>query len=351
MSDEQLYLEVVKTNPENHTAWFGLGMIYQQTNRYDKALEAFTKSYEITKDPHTAIWMANMNLGLGNWYQGFRQDYERWNWKDYKDQGAKVDAPRWTGEPLNGYSITLYGEAGEGDTIRGLRNIHCLQFLYPQAEIIYLSSPQFDELVRYSFPIKVIGPHELLPNTTFKSSILDIPMYLGHTWDNNYRPDRYLFAPRIKELYWRDRLATLPKKKNLGMCWFSKGGSKKIDFKLTGETNYISLQKPVKPPDHVLDQVVDWTDDLHSWADTAALISCLDNVFSIDTAVAHLAGALGIPVTCAVGYSNYWPWVHPDVIGDPEYSIWYPSMKLLRAKLLDDAGKEEILLANASGSC
>jgi len=76
--------------------------------------------------------------------------------------------------------------------------------------------------------------------------------------------------------------------------------------------------------------IVDWTDELHDFADTAAMIERLDLVISVDTAVAHLAGALGKPVWNFVRYSGYWPWLAPDAIADPRKSIWYRSMVLYR---------------------
>ena len=76
--------------------------------------------------------------------------------------------------------------------------------------------------------------------------------------------------------------------------------------------------------------VTDHSTALADFADTAALLSLMDLVISVDTAVAHLAGALGKPVWNFVRFSGYWQWLSAEAAGDPEKSIWYPSMKLVR---------------------
>jgi ADP-heptose:LPS heptosyltransferase len=97
--------------------------------------------------------------------------------------------------------------------------------------------------------------------------------------------------------------------------------------------NLISLQKPREkiPADF---PIVDWMDDCHDFADTAGLIEECDLVVSVDTAVAHLAGALGKETYNFVRYSGYWPWLAPSTLSNEHHSIWYSTMCLLRQPAL-----------------
>jgi hypothetical protein len=99
-------------------------------------------------------------------------------------------------------------------------------------------------------------------------------------------------------------------------------------FRLSG-VKFYSLQKGprVDPPGNatIKPELTDWTDELHDFADTAALISNLDLVISVDTAIAHLAGALGKPVWTLLRFAADWRWFR----GRQE-SPWYPTMKLFR---------------------
>lgn len=103
----------------------------------------------------------------------------------------------------------------------------------------------------------------------------------------------------------------------------------------TPGVNFISLQVPPVALNAKI-KLVDWAGEIKDWADTAALIDCLDLVISIDTAVAHLAGALGKPVWNVVRFSVYWPWLAQGVPPSPSYSIWYPSMHLFRQQVMGD---------------
>jgi hypothetical protein len=147
---------------------------------------------------------------------------------------------------------------------------------------------------------------------------------------------------------WLERVSKLPKGLNVGLCWSSGGHlntarasqiTKSIPLPwlkslALHRVNLISLQKDAPRSTDPGFPITDWTEELHDFADTAALIETLDLVISVDTSVAHLAGALGKPVWNFVRFSGYWPWLTSEAAGSPEHSIWYPSMKLLRQPAL-----------------
>jgi hypothetical protein len=142
----------------------------------------------------------------------------------------------------------------------------------------------------------------------------------------------------------------LPKGLNVGLCWQSGGHlntaraaqqMKSIPtsllsaFKLPG-VNLISLQKPEMPDVPPALGLVDWMDQCESFSDTACLIAALDLVLTVDTAVAHLAGAMGKDVWNFVRFSGYWPWLGEKWAINGNHSIWYPSMVLYRQPQLNN---------------
>jgi len=202
--------------------------------------------------------------------------------------------------------------------------------------------------------ITVEGMNDWYGKADYSCALLDVPAVLGldHT---KVSQDGYLLAPGGD---WWPRLEKLPPGLKVGLCWSSGTHMntaraahlaksiplQHLSFLKTPGVNFISLQKPREVN---LDGtgIIDWTDDIHDFGDTAGLISYLDLVISVDTAVAHLAGALGVECWNFVRFSGYWPWVSPEVLKDKHHSIWYPNMKLLRQPGLND-WREPLALAS-----
>ena len=187
-----------------------------------------------------------------------------------------------------------------------------------------------------------VACHDENPYAEYSCPLLDVPMVMGLTPDM-VSHGRYLSAPNHRLVEeWNARLPT--DKLNVGLCWSSGGHlntaqaarhAKSIPLPwlkglaLPG-VNLVSLQKPREAVPDGFDIDLGPIDECHDFADTAALIEALDMVISVDTAVAHLAGALGKRVWNFVRYSGYWPWLTSEAAGGPSHSIWYPSMRLLR---------------------
>jgi Tfp pilus assembly protein PilF len=342
----------------------GLANMFCTLNRLDEAASEYRKAIEY--DPGSPEAHFNLGvtlLGQGKWDEGFPEYEWRWRNTPYPPRAFR-DYPKWTGQDLSHKQILLYGEQGYGDEIMALRFALAVANRYAYANVVVQARAPMLRLARTLCPyapqrrwaMKFVVPPLMVVDPDFdpfpgkydfSCPLLDVPMVLGLT------PDRvscsvegaYLEAVREKVDEWTKRLAALPAGLNVGLCWYSGGhlgtaraaqAAKSIPLHwlkpldMPG-VNLVSLQKDKPEPWAGRSFAMsDWMDECHDFADTAALIDALDLVISVDTAVAHLAGALGKPVWNLVRFSGYWPWLSPEAAKDPELSIWYPDMTLVR---------------------
>jgi Tfp pilus assembly protein PilF len=378
------YDRALNINDKAHDAWNNRGIAMADLGMWMGAEDSFRKSAELLPALEPHMGLANMYctlmqlpeaateyraaiaagagadahfnlgvtlLGLGEWEEGFREYEHRWDNTPYPPRAYR-NYVKWRGEELNGKRIVLYPEQGYGDEIMALRFVRKIHLFYPQCTIIVLARAPMFRLAENMKAARVIGfDVSVVPmnsdqavDADYSCPLLDVPMVLNLSPDDVAYPCTYLDAPdRNMVGVWKHRLNSLPKGLNVGLCWSSGGHmntakaaqqSKSIPLPwlkglaLAG-VNLVSLQKPQEPIPEGF-PITDWMDDCHDFADTAALIEALDLVISVDTAVAHLAGALGKPVMNFVRYSGYWPWLAPIAIESPTKSIWYPSMTLMR---------------------
>lgn len=381
------YDRAISIKEDLHDAWNNRGLAFGDLGMWDAAEQSFRRSLELcpAMEPHMGLanmyctimrledaakeyqaaidaggdFEAHFNLGvtllgLGRWEEGFRQYEWRWQNTPYPPRAFR-NYQKWRGENLTGKRILLYPEQGYGDEIMALRFADTIRERYDGVTVIIQARAPMLRLAKNSYwndlVLPMHGDDENLRSITIDYScpLLDVPMALGMDWLAVPRPDRYLSADRSDIGDWDRRIAVLPKGLNVGLCWSSGGHlntaraaqqAKSIPLPwlkpLAMEgVNLISLQFPREsiPADM---PVIDWMQDVHDFADTAALIEALDLVITVDTAVAHLAGALGKPVWNFVRYSGYWPWLAPEVAPNKSWALWYPQMTLLRQPRLAD---------------
>ncbi len=327
----------------------GLANMYCTLMRLGEAANEYRSALEHGAGPDARFNLGVTLLGLGRWEEGFREYEHRWQNTPYPPRSYR-NYPKWKGEYLGEKTILLYPEQGYGDEIMALRFVIDLAYVYPNAKIIVQARAPMRRLAksisRNLSRISVVPMHaDAQLEADFSCPLLDVPMVLKQSPASLSRHSGYLSAPdKSRVADWRHRIAMeLPHGLNVGLCWSSGGHldtaragqmSKSIPLLwlkplgLAG-VNLISLQKPQEPIPQGF-PITDWMDDCHDFADTAALIEALDLVISVDTSVAHLAGALGKPVWNFVRFSGYWPWLTAEAAGGPEHSIWYPCMALLR---------------------
>lgn len=343
----------------------GLANMFCTLNRLEEAAKEYRACITIDQGFLDARFNLGVTLlGLGQWTEGFKEYEYRWQNTPMPPRAYR-NYPKWKGEDLHRKRILLYPEQGYGDEIMGLRFAETVANAFDNAYVIVQArTPML--LLAKTMAQEGRSAIRVVPYSSdhawradYSCPLLDVPITIGprivdpgkgETWIDGWagvRSEPYLRAPSYpmeSPSVWFDRVEKLPDGLNVGLCWSSGGHlntarasqqTKSIPLHwlkglaLPG-VNLISLQKDNREPIPDGLPIIDWTADIHDFADTAALIEELDLVISVDTSVAHLAGALGKPVWNFVRFSGYWPWLAPQIATDPEHAIWYPSMKLLR---------------------
>jgi Tfp pilus assembly protein PilF len=376
------YDQAIRLRQTAYDAWNNRGEAYSRMGMWEQAEHSFKQSAMIMPavEPHLgaagmyctlmrlddavaeyraaiALEPANCDahfnlgvtlLGLGQWEEGWRE-YE-WRWlNDPHPPAAYRNFPKWRGEDLAGKTILLYPEQGYGDEILAARFAHAVRAAHGGPRVVLEARAPFARLARVSTLADevVVRGDPYADGIDYSCPLLDVPMVTGLPPALVKMLPNYLCANNVEQVgMWRERLSALPGRINVGLCWGSgrhlettRGARdmKSIPIELLSgldidSVNLVSLQKPREPVPTGL-RISDWTDEIYDLADTADMIAALDLVISVDTAVAHLAGALGKQVWNFVRFSGYWPWL----AGSGEHSIWYPSnMKLLRQPKLGD---------------
>jgi hypothetical protein len=240
---------------------------------------------------------------------------------------------------LEAHTLLLYTDEGFGDALQFIRYLPLLA--QRCGKIIIACRPELPRLLRtMADGCEIVALGQPLPAFDFHCSLLSLPHVFGMTLANIPATVPYLQADAEDTARWRRRLADHSPIVNVGLAWAGSSTNKNDrnrSMKLArlaplGQVpgvRFISLQKgeaaaeSKTPPARM--EVVDWTEELKDFADTAALIANLDLVIAVDTAVAHLAGAMGKPVWTLLPLVPDWRWLL-----EREDSPWYPSMRLFR---------------------
>jgi Flp pilus assembly protein TadD len=252
--------------------------------------------------------------------------------------------PRWRGEDLSGRTLLLHAEQGIGDTIQFCRYA-CLFGLTTRL-ILEVPHPLVRLLSSLAGACLIVGEGETLPPFDFHCPLLSLPELFGTTLETIPAGIPYLHSSAEATASWRSRLANLPRPW-IGLVWSGNpdyyhdaARSLRLDdlaplLHVPGIT-FVSVQKGAASAQRhgsAGQMVHDWTDELADFADTAALVDALDLIISVDTAVAHLAGALGRPVWLLNRFDPDWRWLL-----DRDDSPWYPSLRQFRQKQPGDWG-------------
>ena len=270
---------------------------------------------------------------LARGWQGFA-----WRWRADAVPPHGLALPEWAGEPLAGRHLLVHAEQGLGDTLQFVRFLPRLRRLAPES-VTLLCQPVLTELLR-DIPgaDRVIGPEDDFGACDLRVPLLDLPLRLGVALADLSDGVPYLDAkPALTEI-WHRRLGRASGKR-VGLVWKGRpqhandrNRSMRLDmvvplFALEG-VSWVSLQKDPSDAERGLlagAGVRDLGDELLTLDDTAAVIAGCELVVSVDTSVAHLAGALGKPVWILLPMVPDWRWL----MGRAD-TPWYPSAKLFR---------------------
>jgi len=289
-------------------------------------------------DPDALFHRGVVNLLMGNWTQGWQQYEARWFCRRTQERRRHDEKEVWDGGNLSGKTILLWSEQGLGDTLHFIRFAE--QVAAKGGRVIVECQPALVSLLE-SMPsvAGVFAVGDELPDFDVQAPLLSLPHLLGLTIENLPQTGPYLAPPADRVDLWREWNKTdLPR---IGIVWSGESRRQNVECVLIDRRRsimldtlapvlalpglqFVSLQLgPARAQLNRWEKIFDPAGRIRDFADTAALISHLDLVISVDTSVAHLAAALGKPVMLLSRFDGCWRWLQ----GRTD-SPWYPTVKL-----------------------
>jgi hypothetical protein len=294
----------------------------------------------------------------GNFREGWEEYEARWDTESFGAVKRSFSQPLWRGEPLAGESILLHAEQGFGDTMQFVRYVPLVASRGGQ--VVLEIQPRLRRLLgNLPGAAKVIVRGEELPEFSWHCPLLSLPLAFDTRLANIPAKVPYLYPGEMEVQKWSRRLQGDGLR--VGLAWAGnpnhvREGERSIPLEQLAPlmqvagTTFYSLQKgPATAQIHKLPgiRLIDLDSQQNDFADTAAIIANLDLVITVDTAVAHLAGAMGKPVWVLLHHVPDWRWLlHRDD------SPWYPAARLFRQTIAKDwtsvIGRVRMELAAAS---
>lgn len=324
--------EIDPTTAKGHS---NLGVALYRQGRFEDAAASLRRAVAVEPDFIDGHFnLALVLLQKGELAEGWAE-YE-WRWRKTSFEGGArrhAEHPLWDGSAAAGRTILLWSEQGAGDAIQLVR--HVLDLRRAGWRVLLEVPASLTRLFRQWQGVEVFAIGAPLPAFDMQCPFFSLP-HLG-----GLRPDPapYLTPEDSLRQPWRQRLEGLGDRPKIGLVWRGNPGHRRDRYRSipaalfgellpAGAADYVILQTDARPEElAALASLspLNWGTELTDYADSAALISCLDRVVSVDSSVCHLAGALGIPVLTLAEWLPDWRWGF-----GPETTDWYGSMTLLR---------------------
>lgn len=348
--------EALRRSPDRLSALVNLGTVLRDQGDDAGAENCYQAALAIA--PHDPIihWQrAQARLLAGDLPTGWREYEWRWQVPGFPLLPALADLPLWRAETLaHGRRLLIHAEQGHGDSLQFVRYVHLLA--ERDVPVLLQVQPALQRLFRESLPAEVevgVLGQAVPADIARRCPLLSLPLVFGTSLHDIPAAVPYLHVPSERREAWRQRVAALPGIK-VGLVWAGDGRAADPRAAATDKRrsmqaaqfapllelegiSLISLQKRPRVLDGLAMQslpgLVDWTDEWGDFADTAAVVTNLDLVIGVDTAVIHLAGGLGVPVWVLSRFDGCWRWLR-----NRTDSPWYPSLRLLRQTRWGDWG-------------
>ncbi len=347
---QRAFLAVTELAPELADGWTNLNVVSQHLQQLDLAVRAGERAIACAPDDAEAhLNLAMSSLMMGDFARGW-EEFE-WRLRGHKDRAAhpyRDRLPQWNGEPMPGRRLVISRDQGLGDFMLHARFFADVK-RRSEAHLTLEAPLELRDLAGgLGADEIVIGRSEAGRAEDFDAHVplgsiaraLDVDeAALRRT------PVPYLFADPARTQPFRERFAQRAAKRTVGLVWAGSPGHGSDRFRSCGLAAFapladlpgiawVALQKGAGEADLAAVPAGMTIDalgaELHSFADTAAAIAALDLVITVDTSVAHLAGALGAPVWTLLGFESYWLWQTARTD-----SPWYPTMRLFRQTEID----------------
>ena len=339
----------IQAAPDQPEGYNNLGIAFKLEHNIEGACENFEKALSLRPDfPMAEFNLATMQMLKGDLVAGWR-GYERRVDIDPASAISNPSGPRWQGESLEGKTILLWCEQGFGDTLLFIRFAIELK-KRGATQVLLLCQTELAELLKLIPEIDLILIEgDEVPEFDYQSSLLSVPLYLETSLATIPVEIPFLVPGTERQQYWCDVLAKLEGKK-VGLNWngntkFARDSFRSIplerflplseieDIQLVSlqQVNGLEQIESLSTSWNLFQPGAEYETSKGSFMEAAALISNMDLVITSDTAVAHLAGSLGVPVWILVSQIPEWRWLL-DRLDSP----WYPTARLFRQEKLGD---------------
>ncbi len=335
----------LQIRPEYAEAHNNRGNILQDLGQHETALASYARSLALRPDYAEAHLNDGLcRLSLGDFERGWRA-YE-WRWASPTHRSARRDftQPLWLGQfSLAGKTLLLHAEQGLGDTLQFCR--FAPQLAAQGARVLLeVQAPLAGLLASLAGVSRVVVQGEPLPDFDYHCPLLSLPhglrLSLAHL-PSTVLP--YLAVDPVRAAQWRARLAACPRPW-VGVSWSGNPTHVNdhnrslplaaLDDLWLRPGTVIAVQTRMASAERDAFRAmggIDPAELLGDFADTAALLSCVDHVLTVDTASAHLAGAMALPTTLLLPFNADFRWL----IGR-DYSPWYPTLRIARQARMGD---------------
>lgn len=336
------YDRAIALQPNHADAHNNRGQVLRELERYDEALASYDRALAL-RPQHVMAHCnaAALRLLTGDFERGWAHYEWRWLKKSVISTQRNFSQPAWNGrDPIAGKTILIHSEQGLGDSIQFCRFVPLVAARGAQV-IFEVQKPLQALMASLGGAAQVVPEGGPLPAFNFHCPLVSLPLALGTRLETIPSTAGYLSAPAQHVTTWQSRLEGKPHPR-VGLVWSGNPGHERDRERSIGlrtvvslldgvgaDVTFVSLQKDVRAEDAALLKervdILDYGNALEDFSDTAALISQLDLVISVDTSVAHLAGALGKPMWILLTYFPDWRWL----LGRDD-SPWYPTARLFR---------------------
>ncbi|MCA8996857.1 MAG: hypothetical protein KDA80_07725, partial [Planctomycetaceae bacterium] len=341
------FQEALKIKPDLILSHNYLSICYNRLGKHQECLGQYEATLRIQPDnPHARFNRALLWLTEGKFHEGWI-DYE-WRFKTGQTPRPVIPRPQWDGSPIAGKRLMIHTEQGMGDVLQFIRFLPRIKEM--GADIVFACQKPLQKLLTRCegiddwFPIDEPAPI----NFDFYTPLLSVPGLLGIDESTCIAEVPYVFPEPQRVEDWKSRVEAIPGFK-IGVCWQGSPtyasdrtrsyplkelaplanvpGVSLISLQVREGTEQIAAFQELHQL-HLLDGL---DSSGGAFMDTAAVMQHLDLVISADTAVTHLAGAMGRPAWLALSSCGDWRWML-----DREDSPWYPSLRIFRQPQLDD---------------
>jgi len=333
---EAAYREALRLKPNHPEGHNNLAVLLHDLGRAEEAIDSNRAAISLRPDYAEAhVNLALTLLSIGRLDEAWPEYEWRWRMKKQAKHARGFKQPLWDGGATGDKVLLLHAEQGFGDTLQFCR--YAALVASGRRVVLEAQRPLLPLLAGLPGVEKVVAHGDPLPDFDLHCPLLTLPLLLGTALDNIPGETPYLAADPAPVAAWRARLDGIEGLR-VGLVWAGNPAmaadrrrSVALDrlapFAAVPGVTFVSLQKgpagKQAPPEGM--RLLDWTDELKDFGDTAALIEALDLVVTVDTAVVHLAGALGKTVWLLNRFDPCWRWLRGR-----DDNPWYPNLRQFR---------------------